>query len=91
MLDQIPPSRASFVPLGRTNPKDQEHSPELPGFGRDASKKKLPNIPSSFQLFKFRGADGVLLASTAGCTVFSMLPSTAERLAQSMGATAEQV
>lgn len=55
------------------------------------SKAKVPvNPPSQFQIFKFK-KDGVLLLDQHGRKAFSMLPSTAEALAASMGAQALRV
>ena len=65
--------------------------PPLPGFGKDASKKRPAGPPSEFQLFRFVASDGKYLSDETGRVIFSMLPSTAQRLAASMGATAKRV
>ena len=69
--------------------------PPLPGMGRKRVKKNehlnLVCTVSEFQVFKFVAPDGVLFTDEHGRKTFSMLPSTAHRLAASMGATAKRV
>ena len=51
----------------------------------------LPSPNGKPRLFKFVGSDGQILIDNAGRRVFSMMQSTAEQLAVSMGATAKRV
>ena len=93
-LDSIPTSKAFTIPAARTCGDHMGPDPELPGFEKNASKamaSRAKVAPSEFRCFKFISNDGALLSDEHGRTTFSMLPSTAQAIASSMGATAKRV
>lgn len=93
-LDSIPTSKAFVVPAARTCGDHMGPDPELPGFEKNASKamaSRAKVAPSEFRCFKFISNDGALLSDEHGRTTFSMLPSAAQAIASSMGATAKRV
>ena len=94
-LTKLAPSKMDILDPARSDMEYLGACPPLPGMGRKRVKKNenlnLVCTVSEFQVFKFVAPDGVLFTDEHGRKTFSMLPSTAEHLAASMGATAKRV
>jgi hypothetical protein len=94
-LTKLAPSKMDILDPAKSDMEYLGACPPLPGMGRKRTKKNehlnVVTMVSEFEVFKFVAPDGALLTDEAGRKTFSMLPSTAERLAASMGATAKRV
>ena len=89
-LNAVPVSKIDLADPAKTA-MEGVVCPPLPGFGKDASKKRPAGPPSEVQLFRFIDSEGKFLCDETGRAIFSMLPSTAQRLAEAMDATAKRV
>ena len=94
-LTKLAPSKMDILDPAKSDMEHLGACPPLPGMGRKRTKKNehlnVVTMVSEFEVFKFVAPDGVLFTDEAGRKTFSMLPSTAERLSASMGATAKRV